>query len=37
VVAGRFVVEDSQLVSPEVDDRLARHRSAAARLQSLEG
>jgi len=37
VVAGRFVVEDGQLVSPEVDDRLARHRSAAARLQSLEG
>jgi cytosine/adenosine deaminase-related metal-dependent hydrolase len=35
VVAGRPVVEHGRLVHPEVDDRLARHASVAARLQGL--
>ncbi|MGZ4682812.1 MAG: 8-oxoguanine deaminase [Acidimicrobiales bacterium] len=35
IVAGRFVVEDGALVSPDVDDVLARHRTTAARLQAL--
>jgi cytosine/adenosine deaminase-related metal-dependent hydrolase len=34
VVAGRTVVRDGVLVSPDVDDVLARHRTAAARLQA---
>jgi cytosine/adenosine deaminase-related metal-dependent hydrolase len=35
VVAGRPVVEHGRLVHPEVEDRLARHASVAARLQGL--
>jgi len=36
VVAGRSVVTDGVLVNPDVPDRLARHRVAAARLQGLD-
>jgi cytosine/adenosine deaminase-related metal-dependent hydrolase len=36
VVAGRLVVEEGRLVDPSVEDILARHRSAAARLQGLD-
>ncbi len=36
IVAGRFVVEDGALVSPDVDDILIRHRAVAGRLQSLD-
>jgi cytosine/adenosine deaminase-related metal-dependent hydrolase len=35
IVAGRSIVADGALVSPDVDDRLVRHRAAAARLQGL--
>ena len=34
VVAGQLVVEGGQLTSDQVDDRLARHRVAAERIQS---
>jgi cytosine/adenosine deaminase-related metal-dependent hydrolase len=37
VVAGRSIVADGQLVAPEVDDVLGRHRRVAARLQGLVG
>lgn len=37
VVAGRPVVQDGQLVSTAIEDRLRRHRSAAARIQGLAG
>jgi cytosine/adenosine deaminase-related metal-dependent hydrolase len=33
VVAGRPVVEEGRLVNPDLDDRLRRHRAAAARIQ----
>jgi len=33
VVAGRLVVEQGLLVNPDLDDRLRRHRAAAARIQ----
>jgi cytosine/adenosine deaminase-related metal-dependent hydrolase len=36
VVAGRPVVEDGRLVDASVEDILARHRAAAARLQGLD-
>jgi cytosine/adenosine deaminase-related metal-dependent hydrolase len=35
VVAGRVVVEGGRLTSPDVDDRLRRHRRAAERIQQL--
>jgi len=35
IVAGRFVVEDGDLVSPDVEDILTRHRAVATRLQGL--
>jgi cytosine/adenosine deaminase-related metal-dependent hydrolase len=35
VVAGRFLVEGGELISPS-DDVLARHRAAAVRLQGLD-
>jgi len=35
IVAGRFVVEDGALVSPDVEDILTRHRAVATRLQGL--
>jgi cytosine/adenosine deaminase-related metal-dependent hydrolase len=35
VVAGRVLVRDGALTVPGVDDRLARHAAAAARLQRL--
>ena len=35
IVAGRFVVEDGALASPDVDDILTRHRAVATRLQGL--
>jgi cytosine/adenosine deaminase-related metal-dependent hydrolase len=34
IVAGQPVVEEGRLVSPEVDDRLQRHRDQAIRLQA---
>jgi hypothetical protein len=37
VVAGRPVVRDGRLVAPRVEEILARHRRAAARMQGLEG
>ena len=36
VVAGRLVVEDGAVVNPALEDRLARHRAAAARTQGLD-
>jgi len=33
VVAGHAVVEEGRLTNPDVDDRLRRHRAAAARVQ----
>ena len=35
IVAGRSIVADGALVTPDVEDRLIRHRAAATRLQSL--
>jgi cytosine/adenosine deaminase-related metal-dependent hydrolase len=35
VVAGRVLVEDGALILAGVDDVLARHRAAAARVQGL--
>jgi len=35
VVAGRFLVEDGELRAPGLDDVLARHRQAAARIQGV--
>jgi len=35
VVAGQPVVQDGQLVATAIEDRLARHRAAAARIQGL--
>ena len=35
VIAGQLVVEDGQLVSTEVEDRLARHARAAAAIQGV--
>jgi cytosine/adenosine deaminase-related metal-dependent hydrolase len=35
IVAGRFLVEDGTLVSPDVDDRLTRHAAVARRWQAL--
>ena len=37
VVAGRVIVRDGTLTVPGVDDVLARHAAAAARLQRLTG
>ena len=36
VVAGQLVVEDGAVVNPALEDRLARHRAAAARIQGLD-
>ena len=36
VIAGRALVEDGELRASGLDDRLARHRVAAARLQGIE-
>ncbi len=36
IVAGRPVVEEGRIVNPDIEDRLARHRDAAARVQGLE-
>ena len=36
VVAGQLVVEDGVVVNPALEDRLARHRCAAARIQGLD-
>jgi cytosine/adenosine deaminase-related metal-dependent hydrolase len=36
IVAGRTVVEDDQLVHPDVDDILARHTVVARRWQGLD-
>jgi len=36
VVAGQIVVEEGAVVNPALDDRLARHRAAAARIQGLD-
>ena len=35
IVAGRSIVADGVLVTPDVEDRLTRHRAAATRLQSI--
>jgi hypothetical protein len=35
VVAGRVLVEDGSLTLPGVDDVVARHRAAAARLHGV--
>jgi cytosine/adenosine deaminase-related metal-dependent hydrolase len=35
VVAGQLVVEDGAVVNPALEDRLGRHRAAAARIQGL--
>lgn len=35
VVAGKVVVEAGRLLNPDLEDRLARHRAASARLQGL--
>jgi hypothetical protein len=37
VVAGRVIVRDGALAIPGVEDALARHAAAAARLQRLTG
>jgi len=37
VVAGRVIVRDGLLTVPGVDEVLARHAAAAARLQRLSG
>jgi hypothetical protein len=37
VVAGRVLVRDGALTVPGVDEVLARHRAAAARIQRLSG
>jgi cytosine/adenosine deaminase-related metal-dependent hydrolase len=36
IVAGQPVVEEGRIVNPDIEDRLARHRAAAARVQGLD-
>ncbi len=36
IVAGHPVVEEGAIVSPAIEDRLARHRASAARVQGLD-
>ena len=35
IIAGKVVVDDGRLVSPDVEDRLTRHEAVSRRLQGL--